>query len=78
MLVFLKGGDWSKIERMNIWEKCVTFFEKRYDETWVFVSSYKHIKNAKYTVIPPNTVVLRNSTTIEASIPEGIGSTLDT
>ena len=37
LLDFLKGGNWSKIERMNIWENYVKFFEKRYGETWAFV-----------------------------------------
>ena len=71
VLDFLKCGNWSKIERMNIRENYVKFFEKRYGETWAFVSPYKHTESAKKAIIPPNTVALTKSTTIDTSVPEG-------
>jgi hypothetical protein len=71
LLDFLKCGNWSNIERMNIQENYVNFFEKAYGETWAFVSPYKHNKNAKKAILPPNTVALTNSTTIDTSVPEG-------
>ena len=47
------------------------FFEKRYGETWAFVSPYKHNKNAKNAIISPITAALTNATTIDTSVPEG-------
>ncbi len=71
LLDFLKCGNWSKIERMNIRENYVKFFEKRYGETWAFVSPYKHNESAKKAIMPPNTVALTKPTTIDTSVPEG-------
>ena len=71
VLDFLKCGNGSKIERRNIRENYVKFFEKRYGETWAFVSPYKHTKSAKKAIMPPNTVALTKSTTIDTSVPEG-------
>ena len=71
VLDFLKCGNWSKIERRNIRENYVKFFEKRYGETWAFVSPYKHNESAKKAIIPPNIVALTKSTTIDTSVPEG-------
>ncbi len=56
---------------MNNRENYVKFFEKRYGETWAFVSPYKHNKDAKKAINPPNTVALTNATTIDTSVPEG-------
>ena len=57
------------------WYKCpgltITLFEKRYGETRAFVSPYKHNKNDKKAINPPNTIALTNVTTIDTSVPEG-------